>query len=702
MADDFQVRVGIQVDESKLNELDNKLKELSDGKTILLKINTEDSKNKIKELFNYAKTVFNGLNKESLVPNFADPKVLKNQLTQIKRAVNQVRKVVDSGISPTSLLSGDNKTFGQIESQLRKGLQKALTDVGNIKFASDAFNIDTSSFGKLSNNLIDIRKYINDFNTAARESGLSIDTLADGSVRLSQNIQEVATNVVQFNSAGEQSQRIIQDMKGAFEVVSEGANTLSKVLSRENKVKIYDSIKESLEKAGIAFDESEEDIDKYITKVVSKLDSAGKLMSASIQASIKGINLNTYLSTEDIGNGNNALIARTAQITDNSQVTNIKSLQSEYRKLISLQKEYNTAAKNGNTDTLSVLSKQIQEHEEKANAIKNEIKNQEELTRITKEYGDALDRINASESDKSKSERDTQKITDIKTTLSQLETYQNKINSLRNSGNFSDNQIKEYENEINRLIKTVSELGIAYDSAINKFSTTDLNTNNILETQRAFEKLIQILNEFKTKTNLTDASQTDYVGNAKIREAINLLEALQKKKLELAKTKISGGTDEYIAKLEADIKKLEKALDAATKAQTSYNKTVGDSKQYTTAFEKSVEATDDALAKMKNSAEMAGNSTKDLNKGFDGLVANGLKMAASFAIFDKLQDVIYQSVEAVQELDRTMTGLQMVTEKSDAQITGMMHNYANMARDLGVTLQTVAEGSEEWLKCWSL
>ena len=29
MADDFQVRVGIQVDESKLNELDNKLKVIS-------------------------------------------------------------------------------------------------------------------------------------------------------------------------------------------------------------------------------------------------------------------------------------------------------------------------------------------------------------------------------------------------------------------------------------------------------------------------------------------------------------------------------------------------------------------------------------------------------------------------------------------------------------------------------------------------
>ena len=109
------------------------------------------------------------------------------------------------------------------------------------------------------------------------------------------------------------------------------------------------------------------------------------------------------------------------------------------------------------------------------------------------------------------------------------------------------------------------------------------------------------------------------------------------------------------------------------------------------------------VSNIQKDTQKAQNNTKNLNSGFDSVISHCASMAASFAVFDQLQNALYSSVDAVKELDAAMTSLQMVTEQSDTSIQNMMSGYADMANELGVTLQTVAEGSSEWLNMsWSL
>lgn len=695
MADDFSVRIGIDIDESKLRTLDNMIADLPNKKTVSVKVNTDQGQQEIKELYNYARKVFTGTD---FTPDFADPSKIAKQISQIRNALKNVFKSLDNGVDPNSLLSGVTKSFSKVQRQLSQGVKTVSTQIGNIRFAEDAFNIDTSAFNRMFGGLTTINGLMDNFNNAMRENGIVMQTMSDGSVVLSQNLNDVATKVVTFNSAGERTKDVFKDINSAFDVVTLGAENFDKVLNKTGvRTSLYNSIIDSLDKAGVAFDGSEKDIDQYIKRVVARFDEMGNLISASIKAAYKGVTLDTNFYTKDI-EGQSALVSGGSRITDNSETTSIQKLTAEYKKLLALKKEYNTASNKGFTQTANVLSQQISQHETLIQTLRSEIKNQEELTRITQEYNNVLDKTEANSSDKFAFEQDKSKIAEIKQTLSTLSTYQEKINSLRNSGNFSDNQIKEYNAEINRMISTLSELGITYDSVSNKFQMNDFNANNIVTTQDAIQKLIQLLEEFRIKSSQTETKQYDYVDEQKIKTAINLLEQVRQKQLELTQTKLKGGTSEYITKLEQDLKQLKQELENAERAQIGFNETVRDSANYQTAYENSIKQTDDALAKMQNSAEMANKSTSNLNKGFDGLIANGVKMAASFYIFDKLQDVIYQSVQAVQDLDKTMTGLQMVTEQSDAQITTMMHNYADMARELGVTLETVAEGSEEWLR----
>lgn len=695
MADDFSVRIGIDIDESKLRTLDNMIADLPNKKTVSVKVNTDQGQQEIKELYNYAKKVFTGTD---FTPDFADPSKIAKQISQIRNALKNVFKSLDNGVDPNSLLSGVTKSFSKVQRQLSQGVKTVSTQIGNIRFAEDAFNIDTSAFNRMSGGLTTINGLMDNFNNAMRENGIVMQTMSDGSVVLSQNLNDVATKVVTFNSVGERTKDVFKDINSAFDVVTLGAENFDKVLNKTGvRTSLYNSIIDSLDKAGVAFDGSEKDIDQYIKRVVARFDEMGNLISASIKAAYNGVTLDTNFYTKDI-EGQSALVSGGSRITDNSETTSIQKLTAEYKKLLALKKEYNTASNKGFTQTASVLSQQISQHETLIQTLRSEIKNQEELTRITQEYNNVLDKTEANSSDKFASEQDKSKIAEIKQTLSTLSTYQEKINSLRNSGNFSDNQIKEYNAEINRMISTLSDLGITYDSVSNKFQMNDFNANNIVTTQDAIQKLIQLLEEFRIKSSQTETKQYDYVDEQKIKTAINLLEQVRQKQLELTQTKLKGGTSEYITKLEQDLKQLKQELENAERAQIGFNETVRDSAKYQTAYENSIKQTDDALAKMQNSAEMANKSTSNLNKGFDGLIANGVKMAASFYIFDKLQDVIYQSIQAVQDLDKTMTGLQMVTEQSDAQITTMMHNYADMARELGVTLETVAEGSEEWLR----
>ena len=121
-------------------------------------------------------------------------------------------------------------------------------------------------------------------------------------------------------------------MEGAVDV-------FQKAFSKEQQFQIYNVIKNELEKVGVALDDSERDLSEYINSVKARFDQAGKLMSASISASIKGADISAVFSPLDSQIfGKDGLELSSASIIT-SQTKALQSLQKEYNTIIALQKE---------------------------------------------------------------------------------------------------------------------------------------------------------------------------------------------------------------------------------------------------------------------------------------------------------------------------------------------------------------------------
>lgn len=744
MANDFEVRVGVSVDESELKELEKRLLDLKNNKgKIDVDVDTEGGQQKVKALYNALQKTFKNL---KISPTL-DTSSVRNVISEVTRLMNQMNRISSTGIDPSMFLTGSEKTLRQISETFRRipdqalqalkdaqaGAALSLGDyigndsikaevkdfISNLKSLNSSSEtyfddiISTANRFKLNMSSIlkevstDITQTSNKFtNLEQTESGYKIEQnrdkirenatvdFADGQAPVSaEAIDKATAAMIEFNNAGEKTQNTIKEIDASFEVMEGAADVFQKAFNKEQQFQIYNVIKNELDKVGVALDDSERDLSEYINSVKARFDQAGKLISASISASIKGADISAVFSPlESQIFGKDGLKLSGASIVT-SQTKALQNLQKEYNTIIALQKELYRSPENAD-----IINRQLSEHREAAEAIKEQIKNQEELNRVTQEYEDKIQKIENSQQKRTQDQQDANYIKNVSQALNTLEQLQSKINSLQNNGKLNTNQIEGYKQQIQEIISAFQELGITYDSVTNKFSFDTLNTNGLLNSAESIDKLINKLKEFQVATANTENKQLDFVDNQKVENAIQLLEQLKKKQLELEKAQSSNASSSYIDALVQDINRLEQELEQAKQEMLSFNQAVGESDNYQTAFSNAINDSATAMAKLESSAQRAQSSTSDLSNGFDGVISRCASMAASFAIFDQLQNALYSSVDAVKELDSAMTSLQMVTEQSDESIQNMMNGYADMANELGVTLKTVAEGSEEWLR----
>lgn len=65
-------------------------------------------------------------------------------------------------------------------------------------------------------------------------------------------------------------------------------------------------------------------------------------------------------------------------------------------------------------------------------------------------------------------------------------------------------------------------------------------------------------------------------------------------------------------------------------------------------------------------------------------------------IFMELRQGISDVIQKVQDFDKAMTDIQMVTGKTDSSVKQLLADYSEIAKELGTTTKNVAEGSIEW------
>ena len=842
MANDFEVRVGVSVDENELKGLEQRLLALKDEKgKIKLDVDTESGQQKIRSLYNY----FNKMSKSVKLTPSMDMAKVKKDMSEMARYFNQATKLISRGMNPSNILTGSETTIRQMSETLRKYPEEAvrtyksameqvkglnadaaqhLADYINMDGISDKVRQETDKMNSALTDLVksgetNLNKYTAitaEWQTKVKDAFTSVEnsmtSLSGKNTKIQQDaeagtwyiaqntfagiaedIDKARASMVSFNDAGEQVKNNIKEIETSFDTVESAAETFKKAFSQVQQASVFEQIKSELDKVGVALDESEQDFSKYITSINTSMDKTGKLIT-SIKASIQGNDISATFKQTDIL-GQQGLQAEKINIFT-SQAKALKQYEQELQNIIRLTKQSNSTQREANK---AIYQDQITESAKRAEQLKEQITNQERLNQVTDEYVQKQKVIANEQAQRTQTQQQDNYLKQVTQSLNQLEQYQKKISSLQNSGKFNTNQIEAYKQEIDKILQSLTELGITYNSVSNKFNVDFGGTSSILKTEDAIEKLTQkieefrritsqtdakqmdfidnqkvqdvtqslktleqlqnkinslqnsgklntnqiegykqeiqqiteelkslgvtydsvknkfsfsstdlsglvnsadsleklnnLLNQFKNTINNINAKQMDFIDNQKVQEAIQLLEQLQKKKLELEKAQLSGASSSYIDALIQDINRLEQELQQATQEQLSFNQTVGQSDTYQSAFANSVNESAMAMEKLQS-------STSNLNNGFDGVIARCASMAASFAIFDQLQNALYSSVDAVKELDSAMTSLQMVTEQSDESIQNMMSGYADMANELGVTLKTVAEGSSEWLNCF--
>ena len=96
----------------------------------------------------------------------------------------------------------------------------------------------------------------------------------------------------------------------------------------------------------------------------------------------------------------------------------------------------------------------------------------------------------------------------------------------------------------------------------------------------------------------------------------------------------------------------------------------------------------------KESVKNTGLLNQNLTSAIAKFTAWYLIAGVVTTIIRKIKDLFTQVVS----LDRAMTSLQMVTQSSDKLMQDLKQTYIALAKEMGVTFETLAKGADEWLR----
>lgn len=315
-----------------------------------------------------------------------------------------------------------------------------------------------------------------------------------------------------------------------------------------------------------------------------------------------------------------------------------------------------------------------------------------ELTEAVTEFQYKANDTNAKQQDAAQYNKDADALKEYVTALREAQQAQSLIASKEGKDDFNTERIEQARSEIQSLLPVLEQLGITYDQASNSFTTNfdSSKLSGLMTTEQLLEKLITKVREFDTASKNTQASQADTRMNNVYKQATEALNKYIAKRKELAQAEKSGMNDSGLDNMRQDCERLKTEADQAEQSL----KELGNAAR-SVKFDN---FKSDALREMNTDIDKIRTNTHEMGSGFESAFGSIGQFAAMTGIFDGIQAAISNIREEIVELNTAMTELQIVTETSDASIENTMAGYANMAKDLGVTLQTVAEGAGEWLR----
>lgn len=710
MGEEISLRLGIDVQDQELLSLERRIDNLKNkpidmrinGDAITREINAITSKFKqitnisinprmdtsgIKQSLNEMSTLFKrmkdasrlGLDSASIFNNAQGgmkdkSKALRdaaNQAARIQREINQAFQ---------SAGSTQRADFSQGFTQ---GVQRAISSLQQLE------NEGRGSFQPIISNARQASQAMQQYSQVVQQSTRSSESLD----RTEQQARELDSSL--NNLANNQGlDEVREDATRANQEITRVSGTLdalNNALTATQRVNLFEALKTGLAEVGVSVEGTANSLNQFVRHVTASFSSGGQLISASVRSIVDQARvLQRIGSVADQESGEVFYHVGSTRIDDSTRQNNIKRVQQLYKELIKLNNELATAEEKGNAATAADINQKITARQNEINVLRQQLQGIQEVANAERQYNEAVSSRAARSQDAARNAQEKNNLKEMIRSMNEYVSIQQKVNTMQRSETFNSAQIAEYQQRLNSLKETLSSLGVTFNEATGNFA---LGENIQMSVQRMNE-LNNAIRNVNNSLNMQGAQQSDIADQAKIQAAINKYKELNQARIQLARAKMTGSSTQEIERLTSDVERLRSEFVQLSHQTVFGNNIVGQTDQVRNAMRETYRETQNTIRGMEQTA----NATSRLQTGFDGILSRVMGMGASMLIFTQIQNAIFSAGDAIKELDTAMTDLQMVTERSDQSIRNMMSSYASMAKDLGVTLQSVAEGSAEWLR----
>lgn len=580
----------------------------------------------------------------------------QNDLEALQTAINRIDEI-----------GGELKNLSTIGGQLfseKNGIQKELDGLESAKNIYSTINSYQEELAKrkqavevVNQDILETERAIKDL----MEQQASGNLVLEDEIEINDQLEEQQAHYKQITSEAIALQRQVDLLSDKMETTTGQAKSLSK---------------------GMSSDE--------VNSTYAKLSTRLKEVSAESEVVQKKMNA---LNSEQSGlfNGLDVGFTKVANATKNynADVNELsKTLKSQLTEAGKVATALNKAYASNNTTGVAALEKQLDELNKKIKATKSSLTS---LTgdktiqqSITKESGKTYSSAKA-EQEYAK-QQGAVKLLDEQ--LKQLYATEEKLNSLteKSKSVHSDltqaltQQKQAIENEITSMTKN--------NTALTEYVNQQKKAQDALNQTKAVNaQYSQALKEQQATMSNFNKELKEYVTYSAKASAQEQKMASDKSKATKAERELLAAYKERAEAAKANIDLMQKEASNSSQAAEMSNK-------FAEAERNLALRQKEQAASSKEGASAVDTLKESLAAGIDHVIKFEIGMKALNAAIN----AIGNSIHVIQDLNKAMVDVQLVTGQTDAQMAKTANEYANLAKELGSTTEMIASSASEWLQ----
>lgn len=285
-------------------------------------------------------------------------------------------------------------------------------------------------------------------------------------------------------------------------------------------------------------------------------------------------------------------------------------------------------------------------------------------------------------------EKENTNLTNSISLLNQYQSVQAKITQAETSGQKGSAYYQELEKQLQSIVSEMKQYGLVIDQATGKL-TFDKTATSAVQAKENIDKVEKAVKSVGTSLDTTNAKAKDQKLLSTIKEYVKQYQTLQ--------------TLESQGKQDTQVyKDTQTAMNSLVSTLKQYGIEVQTSTNGTARFvvvqknqENQTEQVTDALRQANVTLETHKEGQKSLSDSVQSSVENFLKYQVAMEAINKITS---EFTSAIYDMNEAMTQVRMVTMGSYEDTVALADSYTKLAKQLGTTTTTVAEGADAWLR----